>query len=140
MRKRKKNGGRTPVRVPPREEAVILGDAPVRPTLFKDKGPQPAPTGGTGAPNPKAKGEQPGDKRTVPFTLGAGGTEKGDNAKKRKLNRQPNCLQAAGVERDRGAALTKGIWFLRSPLKKVIRITRRWWTWAPHVQSWPADC
>ena len=36
----KKNGERTPVKVTPRGEAVIVGDPPVRVTLVEDEGPQ----------------------------------------------------------------------------------------------------
>ena len=55
-------------------------------------------TGGRGAPNPTPKGEQSGEKLTVPSTPSAGGTDKNDTANKRKLNCHSKCLQAAGVE------------------------------------------
>ena len=56
------------------------------------------PTFGRGAPNPTPEGEQPGEKRTVPSIPSASGTEKNDNAKKRKLNWHSKCLKAATVE------------------------------------------
>ena len=55
-------------------------------------------TRGRGAPNHTPKGEQPADKRTVPSTPSAGGAEKGENPKNRKLNRHSKCLQAIGVQ------------------------------------------
>ena len=55
------------------------------------------PTGGK--PGPIPKGEQPGEKRTVPSTPSASGADKGnENAKKRRLNWHSKCLQAAGFE------------------------------------------
>ena len=48
---------------------------------------------------PTPKGEQPGEKRTVPSTPSAGGADKeNENAKKRRLNWHSKCLQAAGFE------------------------------------------
>ena len=46
-------------------------------TLVKDEVPQPPPT---------PKGEQPGKKQTVPSGPSAGGADKNENGKKRKLN------------------------------------------------------
>ena len=57
-----------------------------------------APTGGRGAANCVLKGEQPGDKWNAPFSPSAGSTEKGENAKKCKLNWHSKCLQAAELE------------------------------------------
>ena len=53
--------------------------------------------GGRGTHNPTPKGEQRCDKLTVPSTPSAGGAEKGDNTKKRKLSWHSKCLPAAGV-------------------------------------------
>ena len=53
---------------------------------MEDKGPQPPPPGGRGAPKPTPKGEQPGENRTIPSTSSAGGADKNDSAEKRKLN------------------------------------------------------
>ena len=52
-----------------------------------------------GKPGPTPKGEQPGEKRTVPSIPSAGGADKGnENAKKRRLNWHSKCPQAAGFE------------------------------------------
>ena len=45
-----------------------------------------------GKPGPTPKGDQPGEKRTVPSALSAGGADK------RRLNWHSKCLQAAGFE------------------------------------------
>ena len=74
-----------PVRVKMRRVASILGDPPVGGALAEDKGPQPPPIGGRGAPEPTPKGEQPDQKQTVRSTPSAGGAEKNKNATKRKL-------------------------------------------------------
>ena len=55
-------------------------------------------TGGRGAPSPTPKGEQPGDKRTIPSTPSASGAENHENAEKRKLNWHSKCLQPAEAE------------------------------------------
>ena len=56
-------------------------------------------TVGGGAPGCNHKSEQPGDKRTVPSSPSAGGTDKAcENGKKGCLNWRSKCLQVAGVE------------------------------------------
>ena len=52
------------------------------------------PTGERGAP----RGRQPGDKRNLPSFPSTGGTQKSENAKKRKFNWHSKCPKAAGVE------------------------------------------
>ena len=58
--------------------------------------PQPPQVGNQAPPR---KGEQPGERQTVPSTPSASGADKGNkNAKKRRLNWHSKCLQAAGFE------------------------------------------
>ena len=72
----------------------------------EDGGPQPPPpppASGRGQPNPaprkEQQGEQQGEKQAAPpSNPTAGGPEKGENAKKRKLNWHSKCLMKAGVE------------------------------------------
>ena len=89
---RRKNAG-----VNQRAEVTILGDPPARGTLIEDKGSQHPPTGRREAPNPTPKGEQPGEKRTIPSTPRADGVEKNQNAKE-QAQLALKCLQAAGVD------------------------------------------
>ena len=79
-------------------EIVPLGGPQVRVTLVEGEGTQP-PQVENEHQAPPPKGEQPGEKRTVPSTPSASGADKGnENAKKRRLNWHSKCLQAADFE------------------------------------------
>ena len=81
-------------------EAVTPGDPLVRVTLVEDEGPQPLPLveeDRLTLPPQRVSSRVRSELRPPSIPSGSG-AEKGENAKKRKLNWHSKCLQAAVVE------------------------------------------
>ena len=145
-RKRKEGGVRPPVRAEePKRGGLTLEVLRGRVTV-EDEGPQPAPLMEEEQPTPHLRVSRQAEKRAAPCTPSAGGADKSsENAKKRRLNWHPKCLQASGVEvkipeegwgggsEDEDSAL----WIT---VKSVTRSTRVSYTRALRFQSCPADC